>query len=62
VSRDVGIVYVAGEDSKVAAVSVSGATSRMLANNQNDDIRSLWKLDNGQLVVTGTHTVVLGKR
>ncbi len=60
--RSEGAVYVAGEDSKVASVSAAGVTSRMTVRNQGEDIYTIWRLDNGDLVVGSESKVVIGSR
>ena len=57
-----GVVYVGGEQSKIAAVNTGGITSRMLSSNQWDDIHTLWRLDNGEQFVGGETSASLGVR
>lgn len=61
-SQSDGVVYVAGEQSKVAMVNTSGITSRTLSSEQWDDIHTLWRLDNGDLFVGGEEHAILGRR
>jgi hypothetical protein len=61
-SQSDGVVYVGGEQSKVAAVTAAGITSRMRSNDQWDDINTFWRLDNGDLFVGGDKHAIFGRR
>jgi hypothetical protein len=61
-SQSPGVVYVGGEQSKIAVVSMAGITSRMLASPQWDDVLTLWRLDNGELFVGGNEHATIGRR
>jgi hypothetical protein len=60
--RDADAVYAGGESGLIASVTATGTVVRMAPNSQGDFIRSLWRLDNGDLVVGGDFTVMLGRR
>jgi hypothetical protein len=60
--RDDNAVYAGGEGALLASVTSTGSMVRMQVGNQGDFVRSLWRLDNGDLFVGADNTVTLGRR
>ena len=60
--REGNAVYAGGEAGLMTSVTSTGTVVRMTPNSQGDFIRSLWRLDNGDLVVGADYTVMLGRR